>query len=111
MKKLLAVFILALAPIALQAQDKPFCNLYGSFFKSPTKQGADYWVYVEKESDAFADMLIFEEENKLYADEPGVWFFVDNKGLADYSIFFTKDKSEADFTIYFTDSPTFAGCK
>ena len=96
--------------IASNAQDKPWCQLHGSIFETPTKQGADFWVY-EEESDAFADMLIFEEENKLYADEPGVWFFVDNIGLADIRVFFTKEKSEADFTIFFTDSTTFAGCK
>lgn len=111
MKKL--TFLLGFILFALGsgfAQSKPFCKLSGSIYKAPTKQGTDYWVYIE-ESEAFADMLIFEEENKLYADEPGVWFFVENKGLADYVIYFTKDKSEADFTIYYTDTPTFAGCQ
>jgi len=110
MKTLLFFFILfGLARIS-SAQEKPYCQLQGSIFETPTKQGADFWIY-EEESEAFADMLIFEEENKLYADEPGVWYFVDNIGLADVRIFFTKEKSEADFIIYFTDSSTFAGCK
>ncbi len=96
--------------IGVEAQVKPYCNLRGSVYETPTKQGADFWVY-EEDSEAFADMLIFEEENKLYADEPGIWFFVENKGLADFKIYFTKEKSEADFVVYFTDSSTFAGCQ
>ena len=110
MKTLLCFFILfGLATIS-NAQEKPYCKLQGSIFETPTKQGADFWVY-EEESEAFADMLVFEEENKLYADEPGVWYFVDNIGLADFRVFFTKERSEADFIIYYTDSSTFAGCK
>lgn len=110
MKTLISVFILLSFSFAGIAQDKPYCNLRGSIYETPTKQGADFWVF-EEESEAFADMLVFEEENKLYATEPGIWYFVENKGLADFSIFFTKEKSEADFIVYFTDSTTFAGCK
>ncbi|MCB0504999.1 MAG: hypothetical protein KDC58_05805 [Cyclobacteriaceae bacterium] len=109
-KPILCLILLTTASIMAKAQNEPFCKLKGTVYQTPTKQGADYWVYVE-DSEAFADMLVYLEENKLYADEPGVWFFVENKGLADYAIFFTKDKSEADFSIYCTDSPTFAGCK
>ncbi len=110
MKILISIFLLFGFTIGTNAQDKPYCNLRGSVFETPTKQGADFWVY-EEESEAFADMLIFEEENKLYATEPGIWYFVDNMGLADFKVYFTKEKSEADFIVYFTDSTTFAGCK
>ena len=92
------------------AQNEPYCRLQGSVYETPTKQGADFWVF-EEESEAFADMFIFEEENRLYADQPGIWFFVDNISLADFSIYFTKEKSEADFVVYFTESITFAGCQ
>lgn len=110
MKKLAFLVVFVLSTLGALAQNKPYCNLQGSIYASPTKQNTDYWVYVE-DSEAFADMLVYEEENKLYADEPGIWFFVDNKGIADYRIYFTEEKSEADFVIYYTDSPTFAGCK
>ncbi len=108
----LFVFISGLFIISFNsvAQERPYCRLQGSVYETPTKQGADFWVY-EEESEAFADMLIFEEENKLYADQSGIWFFVDNIGLADFTIYFTKEKSEADFVVYFTESITFAGCQ
>ena len=110
MKNLFLVLAFLTANYSSFAQDKPYCNLQGSIFATETKQGADFWVY-EEESEAFADMFIFEEENKLYATEPGIWYFVDNIGLADFTIYFTKEKSEADFVVYFTDSITFAGCQ
>lgn len=110
MKKLALLVVFILISIVSNAQLKAYCSLRGSVFETPTKQGADFWVY-EDESEAFADMLIFEEENKLYATEPGIWYFVDNKGLADFSIYFTTEKSEADFVVYFIESTTFAGCK
>jgi hypothetical protein len=110
MKRILLISAFFFLTIGLKAQNVPYCNLQGAIYVAPTKQGAEYWVYVE-ESEAFADMLVFEEENKLYADEPGIWYFVETKGLADYSIYFTKEKSEADFSIYYTDSSTFSGCK
>lgn len=110
MKKWSLLIGFLLIGLGVFAQNKPYCNIHGTIYATPSKQGADFWVYVE-ESEAFADMLVYEEENKLYADEAGIWYFVDNKGIADYRIFFTDKKSEADFVIYYTDSPTFAGCK
>ncbi len=110
MKSFILLISLVLFACNSIAQNKPYCNLRGSVYETPTKQGADFWVY-EEESEAFADMLIFEEENKLYATEPGIWYFVDNNGLADFTVYFTKEKSEADFVVYFTGSTTFAGCK
>jgi uncharacterized protein DUF6150 len=110
MKSIISFLALLGLVLGANAQVKPYCKLSGSVYESPTKQGSDFWVF-EEESEAFADMLIFEEENKLYATEPGVWFFVENEGLADFKVFFTKEKSEADFIVYFVDSTTFAGCK
>jgi len=106
------IFLVAFFAIGFSstAQNQPYCRLQGAVYETPTKQGADFWVF-EEESEAFADMLIYEEENKLYADQPGMWFFVENIGLADFAIYFTKDKSEADFVVCFTESPTFAGCQ
>jgi Family of unknown function (DUF6150) len=86
-----------------------FCDLRGVVYVAKEKSRADYIVY-EEESKAFADFLVYEEENRLYATEGGVWFFVENRGIADFGVFFTKSKGEADFVIAYTDSPTFAGC-
>lgn len=110
MIRLALILVFFFLAFASNAQNKAWCHLRGSVYETPTKQGSDFWVY-EEDSEAFADMLVFEEENKLYATEPGIWYFVKNKGLADFSIYFTEEKSEADFIVYFTESTTFAGCQ
>ena len=70
---------------------------------------ADFLVYIE-ESEAFADVLIFEHENPLYADRPGQWAFVQNHAFAHVYVHFVRNKSQADFVIAFTDTESFAGC-
>jgi len=86
-----------------------YCSLRGTVYIAKERAHADFIVY-EEESEAFADFLVYEEENRLYATEEGIWFFVENRGIADFSIYFTKSRGEEDFRIAFTDSPTFAGC-
>lgn len=86
-----------------------YCSLRGSVYIAEHRDQANFIAYQE-DSEAFADFLVFEEENKLYATEEGVWFFVENRGIADFSIYLTKSKGEADFIFAYTDSPTFAGC-
>jgi hypothetical protein len=91
------------------AQSRQYCELHGAVYEETEKNRATFIVY-EEESEAFADFLVYEEENKLYADTGGLWYFVEARGLADFSVYFTKQKGEADFIVYFTDSPTFVGC-
>ena len=110
MKKLGVLLGVCLFSFALKAQNQEYCHLQGAVYETSTKQGSDFWVFVE-ESEAFADLLVYKEENKLYADEAGIWFFVESNGLADFTVFLTKKRIEADFIIYFTDTSSFAGCK
>lgn len=90
-------------------QQIQYCSLRGSVYIAPDRAQADFVVY-EEDSEAFADFLVYEEENRLYATEEGVWFFVENRGIADFSIYLTQSKGNADFVIAYTDSPTFSGC-
>ncbi|HHL52034.1 MAG TPA: hypothetical protein ENJ39_01555 [Flammeovirgaceae bacterium] len=108
MKIFMALWWVLLA-LGGQAQTPRFCSLHGSVYITNNRAQADFIVY-EEDSEAFADFLVYEEENRLYATEEGVWFFVDNPGLADFIIFLAPTKNEADFVIAYTDSPTFAGC-
>ena len=106
--------LLLLIALSLGSETQPkeqikFCSLRGSVFIATEKAQADFIVY-EEESEAFADFLVYEEENRLYATEEGVWFFVKNRGIADFSIYLTKSKGEADFVFAYTSSSTFAGC-
>lgn len=107
MKFFLLLFVVVLGGEANHQMQ--FCQLHGSVYITEERAKADFIVF-EEDSEAFADFLVFEEENRLYATEEGVWFFVGNRGIADFSVYFTNSKGEADFVIAYTDSPTFAGC-
>ena len=109
MKIILLLSVLLFAGVNDNDQQDRFCSLRGTVYIAKDRAQADFVVY-EEESEAFADFLVFEEENRLYATEAGIWFFVENRGIADFSVYFTKSKGEADFIIAYTDSPTFAGC-
>jgi len=109
MKILLLLSVILITGVDGSNQQVRFCSLRGQVYVAKERAQADFIVY-EEESEAFADFLVFEEENRLYATEAGLWFFVETRGIADFSIYYTKEKSEADFIIAFTDSPTFAGC-
>jgi len=85
------------------------CQVYGVIHVASEPDRVDFFVY-EESTEAFADILIFEEENQLFADRSGVWFFSENRGLADYTIYFVESRGESHFSLYFTDSESFAGC-
>lgn len=108
MKWILAVAGLGLA-LMTRAQGTPYCELHGAVYVTEDRSQADYIVYQEG-SEAFADFQVYLEENKLYADEPGLWFMVDNRGISDFTVFFSKEKGNADFIIFIADTPTFVGC-
>jgi len=54
--------------------------------------------------------LVFETDNSLFADKPGIWYFTDDRAFADFAIYFVESKNNADFTVYFTSFESFAGC-
>jgi hypothetical protein len=87
----------------------PYCDLKGKAYIEENPKKALFKVY-EEESEAFADFLVFETDNSLFADKAGIWCFIDNRGLADFSICFVDSKSQADFSIYYTTYESMAGC-
>ena len=109
MKILFFLSVLLFTGASNNNQQIRYCSLRGMVYIAKERAQADFIVY-EEESEAFADFLVYEEENRLYATEDGIWFFVENRGIADFSIYFTRTRGEEDFRIAFTDSPTFAGC-
>lgn len=101
------------APTGVQVADLPICRMYGSVYLTSDprqKSYARYTVYVEKE-ETFADLLVFRENNKLFADRAGLWYVIKNRDFADHIFFVTTNRAFADFTIHYTDKRTFAGCK
>lgn len=109
--KVLKIILIAglLSMVNLAKAQIEYCELRGAVFEEKDKRLANFVVYIE-DSEAFADFLVYEEDNKLYADSGGLWYFVEVRGIADFTVYFTKERSEAHFTIFFTDSPTFVGC-
>ena len=103
-----ALYVMVFSLFGIQNQE--YCKLQGAVYIEESAKFANYIVY-EDDSEAFADKLIYEEINKLFADKPGKWFFVESKGLAEFTVYFTEDRGKAHFTVYFTESDTFAGCQ
>ena len=85
------------------------CNVFGVVYLEPVKKRADYIVYEEK-TEAFADLRVFREENKLLADDAGLWHFTDQRAFADFTVYIQNEPSNADFTIFYTDVISYAGC-
>lgn len=108
---LLSMTFLVLTCGAAMAQRMDPCDLYGVVYVEPTRSFADYTIYVDSNSDAFADLLVFETENRLFADRPGLWFFTTNPHMADFTVFIEQREGLADFIIFKTDTESFAGCR
>ena len=92
-----------------QKHGLPYCDLMGKVYIEENPKRALFKVY-EEESEAFADLLVFKTDNALFSDKAGIWCFVDNRGLADFSICFVDSKIKADFSIYYTSYESMAGC-
>ncbi|MBO2012016.1 hypothetical protein [Hymenobacter negativus] len=107
-------FLLALIPAKspVAGPVEP-CKIYGSVYLETDPARRTYChatVYVEPE-EAFADMLVFKENNRLFADKVGLWADAPARDFADYVLLVVTDRSRADFSIHYTTVRSFAGCK
>ncbi|HLF35181.1 MAG TPA: DUF6150 family protein [Cyclobacteriaceae bacterium] len=92
-----------------QERSIDFCELKGSVYIEVIPSRADFRVYLEA-SEAFADMLVFEADNSLYADKGGIWYFVKSRGMADFTVCMVDAKNKAEFSICYTTYESMAGC-
>ena len=95
---------------SVSAPPRELCRLQGSVYVTDDPKKAHYYVYVE-EYESSAHLSVFVEDNKLFADQPGHWFYTDVQAFADFIVYFTDNKGMADFTIYYTETSSFAGCR
>ena len=86
------------------------CSLKGSVYVTDNPNRAHFYVFVE-EFEGSADLSVYPEENKLFADQPGLWYYTEQEAFSDFVVYFTDNKSSADFSIYYTDVASFAGCR
>ncbi|MCG8474670.1 MAG: DUF6150 family protein [Cytophagales bacterium] len=110
---LLKFFLICLGMMQIssaQAQPVSPCQVFGKIFYTKTKQEAQVWVYVE-DSEGLADLIVYKEENELFADKAGLWCKTAKKKFADYRVYITDNPEEAHFCIFYTDEPDFAGCQ
>jgi hypothetical protein len=89
------------------------CRIYGAIYleRDPNRRGFCFGAVYEEPEEAFADVLVFPENNKLFADKAGLWYFTEARDFADYVLFVSKDRSVADFSIHYTKVRSFAGCR
>lgn len=87
-----------------------YCRLYGAIYIEKDPTYADYKVFVA-EDEGLADMAVYLEDNALYADQSGIWYFTKDRNQADFRIFLEKTKPFADFSIAYTTARSFAGCR
>lgn len=93
--------------------DVEFCQIYGAVYleRDPRERGFCAFVAYEAPEEAFADLSVFKEENRLFADKQGLWYLTPNRAFADYVVFVTPTRGQADFSIYYTPTRSFAGCR
>lgn len=106
------IFILALTGVGgsiAYGQGFDVCQLYGVVYVTENPNEANFKVYIE-DSEAFADLVVFREDNRLMADKSGVWHISDSPAFANFSIYFERRRGLADFAIFYTDILSFAGC-
>ena len=89
------------------------CKIYGSVYleTDPARRGGCFGIVYVEPDPVFADLLVFKESNKLFADKAGLWAEAPNRDFADYALFVTPTRGLADFTIHYTTVRSFAGCK
>lgn len=87
-----------------------YCNIYGIIYFEKSKIYADALVYIE-EDESLANLLVFKEDNRLFADEQGVWYITDNPSLANYRLFKVSEKRFADLSITYIEDRAFIGCQ
>lgn len=103
----------ALPPVGAPVSSVDPCRVYGSIFleTDPRRRSQCFAVvYVEPE-EAFTNLMVYKEDNKLFADKAGLWALTDARDFADYRIFVTDNRNQADFTIHYTDIRSYAGCR
>jgi hypothetical protein len=99
--------------VTKKSVSRDFCRIYGSVYleRDPKyKNTASFSVFLG-EDEAFANMVVYRESNKLFADGTAIWYLTPNKAFADHILYVTDNRNLADFTVHYTDVRSFAACR
>lgn len=90
-----------------------YCEIYGAVYleRDPRRKANSHFTVYEETEEAFANLVVYKEDNKLFADKAGLWYITPNRDFADYIIFVSPNRNLADFGVHFTTVRSFAGCK
>ncbi|MCJ8164811.1 hypothetical protein MKJ04_08140 [Pontibacter sp. E15-1] len=110
-------FLKAPAPMPAAATElslgKSYCHIYGAVYLERNqmyKNRTSATVFLN-EDEAFANLVVFRESNKLFADGPAIWYLTPNKAFANHILYVTDQRHLADFTVHFTDVRSAAVCR
>ena len=101
------------SPSISQATKVPGCilkgkRLFGSVYIEKSKYAANFSVY-QGSSKYSTDFSVFSTNSKYTATSCGIWYFVNSKYQADFSVYFVNSKYQADFSVYLVNSKYQAG--
>ncbi|MBX0292846.1 hypothetical protein K3G63_20550 [Hymenobacter sp. HSC-4F20] len=98
-------------PAALSSVDP--CRLYGSVYleTDSRRRSQCFGVVYQEPDEGFADLMVFQETNKLFADKVGLWYLTDSRDFADYVLLVTDNRNLADFSFHYTKVRSYAGCR
>lgn len=101
------------APAEKAVGGKNYCNIYGAVYleTNPMYRNTATATVFLKEDEAFADMVVYRENNKLFADGTAIWYITPSKAFADHILYVTDQRHQADITVYFTDVRSSAICR
>ena len=118
---LFALFLSLLAPAeaseaALASKEiviNDYCKIYGSVYleRDPKyKNTASYTVFLGEE-EVYANMIVYRESNKLFADDTAIWYITPTKAFADHILYVTDNRNLADFSVHYTTVRSYASCR
>lgn len=101
------------APTGEVSVDRDYCDIYGAVYleRDPRYKNTASKIVFLNEEEAFANMVVYRENNKLFADGTAIWYITPNKAFANHILYVTDQRYQADFTVYFTDVRSSATCR
>lgn len=101
------------APISEASVGRDYCDIYGAVYleRDPRYKNTASRIVFLNEEEAFANLVVYRENNKLFADVTAIWFITPNKAFANHILYVTDQRHQADFTVYFTDVRSSATCR
>lgn len=92
---------------------KDYCKIYGSVYleRDPKyKNTASHTVFLGEE-EVYANMIVYKESSKLFADDTAIWYITPTKAFADHILYVTDNRNLADFSVHYTTVRSYAACR